>query len=175
MGVKMRFVKMLLSLLTLLAILHLAFHVAVFGSGISNFYESGISGFSIGKLDLGDEFKQSYPKASNISIFSLITEWSVLILSLVFVTIRNKLHVKREIIHLSAKKMRKKATKTTDLDKLYDILKDKKRIRLSTVQKIFGVDKNIALEWAKTLESGDLASIDYPRMREPELVYDAEE
>ncbi len=50
----------------------------------------------------------------------------------------------------------------TDLDVLYEILKRKKRIRVSEILKYFKIKKETAMEWCKILESGELATIDYP-------------
>lgn len=57
----------------------------------------------------------------------------------------------------------------TDLDVLYEILKNKKKIGLSAVAKSFKVNKEVAMEWCKILESGDLAIIDYPGFGEPTI------
>ena len=50
----------------------------------------------------------------------------------------------------------------TDIDTLYTILKEKKKIRIPTVAKAFKVDDDIAMEWCRILEIGDLAEIEYP-------------
>ena len=65
----------------------------------------------------------------------------------------------------------------TDLDVLYDILKDKKAVDLSDIENVFKVDSEIAFGWAKILENGDLAIIDYPRFGKPilRLIEDEEE
>ena len=49
----------------------------------------------------------------------------------------------------------------TDLDTLYNILKDKKQLRTSSIAKLFKVNKETALNWCKILESGNLAVLDY--------------
>ena len=55
----------------------------------------------------------------------------------------------------------------TDLDVLYKLLKEKGKLRISTIAKAFKVDKDLAMEWGKTLEEGKLAIIDYPRFSGP--------
>ena len=57
----------------------------------------------------------------------------------------------------------------TDLDTLYEILKQKKEIGMADIEKVFKVDSDIAFGWAKILENGDLAVIDYPRFGKPVL------
>ncbi|MFH1521740.1 MAG: hypothetical protein ABIF18_02160 [archaeon] len=57
----------------------------------------------------------------------------------------------------------------TDLDTLYEILKRKGEIAVDEIGKVFGVSPEIALEWSRVLENGDLATIDYPRFGKPVL------
>jgi hypothetical protein len=57
----------------------------------------------------------------------------------------------------------------TDLDVLYEVLKNKKIIGLSAIAKSFKINKEVAMEWCKILESGDLAVIDYPGFGEPAI------
>lgn len=57
----------------------------------------------------------------------------------------------------------------TDLDTLYEILKRKGEIAVDDIGKVFGVSSEIALEWSRVLENGDLAIIDYPRFGKPVL------
>ena len=57
----------------------------------------------------------------------------------------------------------------TDLDTLYEILKRKKEININDIGKVFKVNLEVALEWSKILEDGDLAMIDYPRFGKPVL------
>lgn len=57
----------------------------------------------------------------------------------------------------------------TDLDTLYEILKRKKEVRMSDVERTFEIDSDVAFGWAKILENGDLAIIDYPRFGKPIL------
>jgi hypothetical protein len=57
----------------------------------------------------------------------------------------------------------------TDLDTLYNLLKEKKQIGISSIAKSYGVSKEVAMEWARILESGNLADLDYPGFGEPYL------
>jgi hypothetical protein len=56
---------------------------------------------------------------------------------------------------------------TTDLDVLYETLKKEKKISVSKIAKTFKIANDIAFEWCKILESGDLAEIVYPGFGEP--------
>ncbi|MEA3248196.1 MAG: hypothetical protein U9Q73_00660 [Nanoarchaeota archaeon] len=57
----------------------------------------------------------------------------------------------------------------TDLDTLYEILKHKKEIDIEDIGKVFKVNREVALEWSKILENGNLAIIDYPGFGRPVL------
>lgn len=57
----------------------------------------------------------------------------------------------------------------TDLDVLYEMLKNKKEIDLRDVERVFQVSPEVAIGWAKVLEDGDLIEIDYPRFGKPIL------
>lgn len=154
-------------LLVLIAVLHTASHIIVYGTGIPNFASTGISGLSIGNVNL-DEIKQ-YSEIPSISQIVIVIEWLFLIILILLVFVHDKINLKREILSLNQKK--EKLTKTkTDLDVFYDLIKEKKHVKLSTAAKLFKVEKEIIIEWAKILESGNLVAIDYPRFGEPEIV-----
>ncbi len=57
----------------------------------------------------------------------------------------------------------------TELDRLYRIIKDNKDISVSVVSKEFKISENLAIEWAKILESGNLIEIEYPQFGSPKL------
>lgn len=58
----------------------------------------------------------------------------------------------------------------TSLDALYKILLEKKSLNINFIEDLFGIKKDLALEWARILESGDLATLDYPGIGAPKLV-----
>ncbi len=151
-------------------IVHMIYHFFVFGTGLTGIYEKGISGFSIGKFPLGEELRTNYRLASPISKIILGVEWGLAVILMIFIFMRNKKEIKKEISNIKSPQKYKKTEKSTDLDLLYNILKEKKHLRLSTIARIFNISKKIALEWAKTLESGNLVKIEYPRMSEAEVI-----
>ena len=122
----------------------------------------GLTGLTI-KESVANAYKDIPP----LSKAALVGQWLVLIAILVFVTITdNKIKIKTgEITSFDLAKMSQQ--RGTDLDTLYNLLKEKKQIRVSTVSKVFKVKKNTAMEWGKILESGNLAKIDYISTREP--------
>ena len=59
----------------------------------------------------------------------------------------------------------------TDLDLLYFLLREKKKLKIPTISKIFKIDKEKALEWCRILESHDYVIINYPSLSEPEVEF----
>src|SRR3989344_1994607 len=122
---------------------------------------SGFTGFSI-----GDTVSQTYTTIPFIAKIFLLVQWAFLIGVLIFSSIKDK-DVESRRQELSGINLEKISKKGTDLDTLYSLLQKKKQLRISTISKIFKIDKDIAMDWCKTLESGNLAEIDYPGLGEP--------
>jgi len=160
----------LVSTLIIITIMHQTLHFTVFGTGISGFFETGISGLSIGKFYLGEELRKNSLTTSPISKIALIIEWSLLIIALIFIFIRNKTTARKEIEEIKSPQKYKKSERSTEIDMLYNMLKEKKHLRLSTIAKVFNVSKKVALSWAKTLEYGNLVTINYPKFGDPEII-----
>ncbi|MEM5793658.1 MAG: CBS domain-containing protein [Candidatus Aenigmatarchaeota archaeon] len=57
----------------------------------------------------------------------------------------------------------------TDIDRILAVIKEKKRVKFSELEKMFNVGKEVIEEWAKILEDHGLAEIFYPAIGEPEL------
>ena len=57
----------------------------------------------------------------------------------------------------------------TDIDLLYKILLQKKKMRLSEIMSDFGVNEKHAKEWVKILEQHGLAKVKYPAFGEAEV------
>lgn len=167
---KKRLLKIILSFLIVVSLFHIVYHFAVFGTGFSGFYERGISGLAVSKFPLGEELRKNYQSASLISKLAIAAEWSLVVIIMLFIFIRNKAEMKKEVSEIKTPQKYKKTEKSTELDIFYNILKEKKHLRLSTIAKIFKVNRDIALEWAKTLEYGNLVRIEYPRVGDPEII-----
>ena len=113
----------------------------------------GLTGFSI-----REAVSIAYTNLSPISKIFLIGQWFFLILALLIAFVKDKLP-EEKLGYIDLKKMSQKYG--TDIDTLYNLLKDKKQLRISSITKIFNVDKEVALWWCKTLEDANLAYIDY--------------
>jgi len=138
-------------------IANLAFLFYFYGS-----LKSGMTGFSV----LGS-FSKAYAEMPYSSKIFIVAEWSILILILAGTFIRDVSVKRGEIEGINLKDVSGKIG--TDIDKLYSILQDKNQLRISTISKAFKVDKETAMEWCRILESGNLASMDYPGVGEPVL------
>jgi len=69
----------------------------------------------------------------------------------------------------------KKTKAGTDFDILYNLLKDKKSMRIGTVSHIFNISKEKSLEWARILENHNLVMIEYPTFSDPIIKIDNKE
>src|SRR3989344_2120591 len=130
-----------------------------------------------GKLSyttMSGQFIKEIPKLPynmNLSVIAFVTQWLILIIVIVISYSKFLKHKKEEHIRVSYEQVKERTAgrSKTDLDVLYDILKDKKVLTLSTIAKIFKIQKEKALEWAKILENYGLGQIEYPAFSEPEI------
>jgi len=122
----------------------------------------GLTGFSI-----QERVTSTYNDTTPISKLFLGVQWLILISLLLSSYVKDKgiMIRKAELQGIDMEKLSRK--KGTDLDTLYNLLKEKKQLRVSTIAEAFNVDKKIALEWCKVLESGGLVVLDYPTSKEP--------
>lgn len=147
----------ILSIASIVIILNLAFLIYKSG-GLSN----GITGFSI-KTNITDSFKSL---SGFFQVFIIIEiSFVCLILLMAFIRDKNIKKTRKKTIELHIQKNTDK--NKTDLDTLFDALKEKKELNISAIETAFGVDKDTVLEWGKILESAELASIEYPGFSEP--------
>jgi len=118
-------------------------------------------------LTIKESVASAYKNISPLSKAALVGQWLILIAMLVFVSLKDRgsAMIQDEVSQTDFANMSRQ--RGTDLDTLYNILKEKEQIRISTVSKVFKVDKKTAMEWGKILESGNLAVIDYISTKEP--------
>ena len=134
----------------------------IFQGGI---FDKGLTGFSI-KETLSSTFKRTMDMSPIMKIF-LISQWVLLFIILMYSAFKDKnvLNQKKDEKELHIQKNLSK--NKTDLDILYEVLQKKKKLKISAISKAFKIEKDIALEWCKILESGNLAEIDYPGLGQP--------
>ena len=145
---------------SVITILILFSNIGIF---MHNYGVSSATGFSI-----ADTITRTYMEISNLNKIFLILQWALLLALLAYVFVKDKL-IKKDIktSPISIKKINRKGT---EIDQLYSILKDKKRLGMSSIAKAFNVNKETALGWCRTLEDADFAIIDYPAMGEPIII-----
>jgi hypothetical protein len=154
---------LLVFLLGLLVVLGTSIFVSLMGVA----FGAGIVGNSI--VDSISTFYEASTVGQRIAILSQFFLFVVVIVVIVYVVkkIRYKPKITRKDFDVVGDGKRSR----TDLDTLYEILKKRKEVKLEDVEKAFKVDGEVALGWAKILENGDLAEIDYPRLGKPVLKY----
>jgi len=123
-----------------------------------------LTGFSV--VSKVGEMYSSLPTTSK---FILFLQLGVFILILLYAAFKDRgiLQDKKELDKINLKESSRPSE--TDLDVLYKLLKEKNKLRISTITRAFKIDKALAMEWGKTLEEGGLAVIDYPRFSGPVL------
>ena len=157
-------------LIVAIAILHTAVHFVSFEGKIVGLTEEGISGFSIGKFAVGEEILESYPIGSSFSRLIVIGEWFFVLLFALFFYANSRIDFMKEVVELKTIKNSSNSEYSTDLDRLYGLLKNRKRVSFKAVAEVFDIDVELAKEWGDTLKSGGLANIEYPRVGDAELV-----
>jgi hypothetical protein len=165
-----RALKIVISLIILLAIIHGVVHIILFATNLSLIQTIGLSGRAIGdtnteNIELAVRQNEKIPLPS---ILVIIAEW-VLVFSLLALSSIRK-HVAEAAQKASHIELVKKKNKSdTDIDLLYEMLKKNKRITLSKLAELFKVDKKVVEEWGKILEENGYVVVDYPRFGEIEL------
>ena len=173
---KKRFIfsEMVFSVLLVIALIHLSIHLSIFGSLISGTGEKGISGLSVGNYNVGEEVDGDEVWFSFSRIFVFV-EWMFVGFIVLFLHFRQKSGTDEEYEKVKIFLNSRVIGTETDLDRLYEVLKIMKSIRLSTISRSFSVNKEVAMDWCKTLEMGNFASIEYPRFGEITLVLEEPE
>ncbi|MFA5060870.1 MAG: hypothetical protein WC494_00965 [Candidatus Pacearchaeota archaeon] len=113
--------------------------------------------------------KSALVDSFNLSVSSkifLIIQFG-LIAGVLFYTFIYERKMKKMEKELISSHMEKAGPNETDLDVLYEVLKSKGKIGLSAIANSFRINKEVAMEWCKILELGDLAVIEYPGFGEP--------
>lgn len=155
----------ILVVVILIFIINIGVFVVKFGDiddGSEAINQTGFTGHSI-----GGDVAGLYLNLPLVSKIFLIVQWGLLALLLIYIGFRDKEVTKNqtELSGINLNQIRKKSE--TDLDALYNLLKQKQHLRVSTVSQAFDIKEDLAMEWGKILESGNLAYIDYPKFGGP--------
>ncbi|MGV8131319.1 MAG: hypothetical protein ACP5N7_04440 [Candidatus Pacearchaeota archaeon] len=165
-----RGLKIVISLLVLVALIHGTTHIVLFGTNLSLTQTIGVSGFAIGETNV-ENIETSIKQNEKIplpSILVIIAEWVLVFSLLALSSIKKRLAESvQKATHIEL--VKKKNKSDTDIDLLYEMLKKNKRISLSKLAELFKVDKKVVEEWGKILEENGYVEVDYPRFGEIEM------
>ncbi|RLG11311.1 hypothetical protein DRN69_07930, partial [Candidatus Pacearchaeota archaeon] len=111
-------------------------------------------------------------KELDVSTILFVVQWILLfVVALIFYIKFLKTKKKEEGEEKIEMKRKKGGGKShTDLDDLYELLKEKKVLKIPVIAKSFNIDKEKAFEWCKILEENNLVNINFPPFSEPEVV-----
>jgi hypothetical protein len=110
-----------------------------------------------------------------IPIEVLIAQIPIIIFFLGFAYLKNRRIWRRKVDEYGINLTEIKKHSKTDLDALYTILKNKKEISVRSVANLFKIPQDLAMEWARILESGELVTVEYPGFGSPRILYKAQE
>lgn len=148
----------------IIAVTHTILHYTLVNQ-LNNSERIAISGLVV------SQGTNSSPQEASAFSFSILgIEWLLLITMVIFSLVRQKIEIGTQEVHYNLKKALSGYNSKTDLDVLYELLKNYGSIKVSVAAKLFNVDKSKIVEWTNILESSDLATINYPQMGEPEVV-----
>src|SRR3989344_9070373 len=157
-------------------LLTVVFAIALTNTGIyfildNKTNQTTISGLAIENSSESAENQIIQPPArtNKTSQFIIIIEWTVLVLVILAGFAFEKMHHKKEDQNYIELHLPQKEKGKTDLDLLYDLLKEKKKIKVWAIAKLFNVSEDIVLEWARILEAGNLALLNYPKFGDAEV------
>ncbi len=150
---KLNVSKHILPIVFTLLLIHASIHIVIYKSSLSSKVE--ISKYNLEKP----------------SAYAIIAEAVLIMILTVLKIIKRKKQVitPKKISLLEVKAEEKKSGIHTDIDILYKMLKEKKNISISEIAKAFNINKELALEWCKTLETAELAEIQYSTLKEEVL------
>ncbi len=136
--------------------------LALVAVNISILYVSNLSEPSITGQSILDDTKDIYDSMSLSSKIFLLVQFLALFAVLIYFIVKTRKAIKEreEIANMNI--IKNPGRSKTDLDTLYSILLEKKKIRVPTIAKAFKVSNDVAMEWCRILEIGELAIISYP-------------
>ncbi|MCX6748536.1 MAG: hypothetical protein NT076_02940 [Candidatus Pacearchaeota archaeon] len=142
------FLKVLLVII-IIALLNVGTLLYMYGN-----FSDGISGFSIFEIT-----SNAYQQVSKTSKMFFIAEWSLIFIFLFFSMFKDS-KIRSRIREVQSIKLKKELNQT-DIDVLYNLIKDKKQLRISTISKVFEVNEDIAIDWVNILEAANFVKTDY--------------
>jgi len=148
----------------IIALVHTLFQLYVYGMGTDGLYKKAVSGFAFADSSKIDAMKTAYPNSRMLSLFLVIAEWIALGALVLGTRNHRKKFSMTEIKQSVSESKSKKSVSKTDMDVLYDLLKEKKELSVSEIAKAFDISSETAMEWCEMLEDSNLAEIEYSNM-----------
>ena len=159
------------ALVLVLAVLHTLAYMVIYQISGSQIILKVISYVKISSLSINlDSIREMYNPYETTSRIVVGVEWGFIVLVMIVKTLMNRTKKIKSVSLVVQEKIVNNSMTKTDLDVLYNILKERKHVRISDVMKTFNITEEIAMEWGKILEYGNLAEIGYPRIGEPEII-----
>lgn len=162
----------LINTLILIFVINVILHIIIFGTGIKFLLKNGINQIIFGsKIIQISSFADLNFNLRIYSFFAIVLEL-ILIFFFLFIDSKNKDEFVKEM--RAVKKLKTEFAKSknqTDLDVLYNILKERKKIKVSILHTVFDVDRETMRDWIETLESGDLVELNNKKFGESELIF----
>lgn len=166
-GVGSKLIKLVAMIITLVVLVHTYY---TFYSKNEQGFNSGLSGNVV--TEDADKVADVYLKTKDK--FILVSEWLLVISLMVISVMKSKLEIKvTDEITITSKKTRLGISKT-DIDSMYEIILEKKAIKVGALAKYFKVDNLTILEWGRVLEEAKLIKVHYPAMGDPVLLINEE-
>ena len=129
--------------------------------------------WTIKNLQITNTIATNYHELSTRSRLIIAGEWLLILVIILVVLVKGKMRankIEKIKVDPSLLTKYKKSRSETDIDVLYEILKEKKNLTFPMIEKLFNVKRQIVMNWGEILESGNLAEIRYPTVGDPRLV-----
>lgn len=140
---------------------------------LNNPFDLNLSSSSVSGLVIAEENKEETNGINLKEKIILGAEWVLVMAIFLKLIIQNSMEIKEYDLTITKEKAKKEITRT-DLDTLYNLLKEKKKIPVKALTIFFKVDEIIIISWAKVLEEAGLITIHYPNFGHPILILNEE-
>ena len=126
-------------------------------------FSSGISGKAIMENISSAEIEINFKEK-----IILGAEWILAVMIFLSLLIQSKAELNEYEVSITHEKI-KQSISNTDLDILYNLLKEKKKIPVKALAVYFKVEESTIISWARILEEANLLTIHYPSFGHPIL------
>jgi len=123
------------------------------------------------------ENKINFTSSLDLPLLTFVFLWVIIFLIIIIMSkkLQKKIKTEKRITLELGIMKQKKSKSATDIDILYEILKKRKKLSTGEISRIFKIENEKALEWAKIFENHNLATIEYPAFDDPEIKIKEEE